>query len=418
MITVSISAEKHFWPILLNLDLNLSVVNHEYSQEYAALFNNAAIGIIIVDGKGKILLTNEFALKQFDYNPGELLGKEIEILIPSRYKERHINHRNNYYHSNPHSRPMGSGMDLFAVKKSGKEFPVEVSLSTYHTDEGQFAIAFVSDISIRKQSENELVKLNAELEEKVNERTQSLTEALEKEKELNELKSRFVSMASHEFRTPLSTILSSAYLVTKYVETEEQPKRDKHIQRIVSSVNTLNDILNDFLSVGKIEEGKIQLRFSETNIEELITIISNELRTILKPNQQIFYKNSGKKSFMVDPTLLKHIVMNLVSNAIKFSPENSPIHINTVISDTDFTLSVKDSGLGISKEDQHHLFERFFRGTNVTNIQGTGLGLHIVAKYAELMNGKVTCKSELDEGTEFIINFKAKKDIDEDRVTY
>jgi PAS domain S-box-containing protein len=388
------------------------------SQQFEALFNNAAIGIITVDAAGEIVLLNQFALKQFGYQEGELRGKKIEVLIPKRYRERHVDHRTSYHTTTAHSRPMGSGMDLFAIKKDGTEFPVEVSLSVYNTEEGQYAIAFVSDISIRKESENQLVKLNAELEQKVNERTQSLTEALEKEKELNELKSRFVSMASHEFRTPLSTILSSAYLVSKYTSTDDQPKRDKHIQRIISSVNTLNDILNDFLSVGKIEEGRIQLRFSETNVEELISTISSELRTILKPGQQIFYKNEGDKTFMVDPTLLKHIVMNLVSNAIKFSPGEAPIYVHSLITDTEFTLSVKDSGLGISKEDQIHLFERFFRGTNVTNIQGTGLGLHIVGKYAELMNGTVSCNSELDKGTEFIINFKAKKDIDEDRVTY
>jgi PAS domain S-box-containing protein len=391
---------------------------HNTNQQFEALFNNAAIGIITVNAAGEIVLLNQFALKQFGYVEGELKGKKIEVLIPQRYRERHVEHRTSYHTTAPHSRPMGSGMDLFAVKKDGTEFPVEVSLSVYNTEEGQYAIAFVSDISIRKASENALVKLNSELEQKVNERTLSLTEALEKEKELNELKSRFVSMASHEFRTPLSTILSSAYLVSKYPSAEDHPKREKHIQRIVSSVNTLNDILNDFLSVGKIEEGKIQLRFSDTNVEELISTISNELHTILKQGQQIAYKHTGNKTFMVDPTLLKHIVMNLISNAIKFSPENSAIHVQSTINDSELILSVKDSGIGISKEDQNHLFERFFRGANVTNIQGTGLGLHIVGKYAELMNGTVTCNSELEKGTEFIINFKAKADIDEDHLTY
>ncbi|HRO41561.1 MAG TPA: PAS domain-containing sensor histidine kinase [Flavipsychrobacter sp.] len=377
-------------------------------QEFEALFNNAAIGIITVNRAGDIILVNEFALKQFDYLHDEIIGKKIEVLIPSRYKTRHEKHRTEYYGDSPHSRPMGSGMDLFAVKKDGREFPVEVSLSTYKTDEGMFAIAFVSDISIRKQSENELVKLNAELEQKVTERTQSLSEALEKEKELNELKSRFVSMASHEFRTPLSTILSSAYLLAKYHQTEDQPKRDRHIQRIVSSVNTLNDILNDFLSVGKIEEGKIQVRYSELDTEQFIAAIIAELQTIIRPGQEINYSHQGEKHFILDATLLKHIVMNLVSNAIKFSPENTAIEVTTTCMKHQMSLSVKDRGVGISKEDQQHLFERFFRGENVTNIQGTGLGLHIVAKYAELMNGIIEYNSELDNGTEFIITFKEK----------
>ena len=375
------------------------------SQEYEALFNNAAIGIITVDNNGNILLVNEFALKQFEYEKEELLGKKIEVLIPSRYRAQHEANRDDYTQSNPHSRPMGTGMDLYAITKSGKEFPVEVSLSTYETEQGRFAIAFVSDISIRKQSENALVKLNAELEQKVNARTQSLTEALEKEKELNELKSRFVSMASHEFRTPLSTILSSAYLVSKYLLSEDQSKRDKHIQRIVSSVNMLTDILNDFLSVGKIEEGRIQVRFSSFDITELIKGLVSEMQPIAKKGQQILYEHNGDNIVTLDPSLIKHIIMNLLSNAIKFSPENSNITIQTS-NNKDLTLSVKDSGIGISKEDQEHLFERFFRGANAINIQGTGLGLHIVTKYAELMHGKISFNSELNKGTEFIITFQ------------
>jgi len=373
--------------------------------EFKALFNNVAIGIIVTNDNGEIIMINDFALSQFHYEEEELIGKKIEILIPQRYRERHIHHRERYG-TNAHSRPMGVGMDLFAVKKEGTEFPVEVSLSPYSRGTRQFAVVFISDISVRKESEMALLQLNAELEEKVKERTQSLTDALSKEKELNELKSRFVSMASHEFRTPLSTILSSAYLVSKYETTEDQPKREKHIQRIVSSVNMLNDILNDFLSVGKIEEGRMQVRFSDVKIEETIRAQINEMHTILKRGQKIYYTHSGKEQAWLDMTLLKHILMNLVSNAIKFSPESSQIIISTEYADDTLTLSVKDAGVGISKADQEHLFERFFRGSNVTNVQGTGLGLHIVAKYAELMNGEIICKSDINMGTEFIINFK------------
>lgn len=386
-------------------------MNTDKVQEFNALFNNAAIGIIITNQVGEILSINNFGLKQFGYEEKDLEGEKIEILIPQRFRANHIKHRDNYHGKNANSRPMGMGMDLFAVKKDGSEFPVEVSISPYMTVEGQYAIAFISDITIRKQSEQALLDLNAELEQKVNERTQSLSEALEKEKELNELKSRFVSMASHEFRTPLSTVLSSAYLLSKYSQTEEQPKRDKHIQRIVSSVNMLNDILNDFLSVGKIEEGRIQVRFAEVNITTLINELLSELQPIYKKGQRIEYNHSGEEIAMLDVSLLKHIVMNLLSNAIKFSSEDAVIHISTSNPDgSELTLKVKDNGIGISKEDQEHLFERFFRGANVTNIQGTGLGLHIVAKYAELMNGTIKAESELGEGTEFIITFNLKNE--------
>ncbi|MEO7045073.1 MAG: PAS domain-containing sensor histidine kinase [Ferruginibacter sp.] len=246
---------------------------------------------------------------------------------------------------------------------------------------------------------------------------EDLRNALEKEKELSELKSRFVSMASHEFRTPLSTVLSSAYLIDKYTTEADQPKREKHLQRIVSSVSMLTDTLNDFLSVGKIEEGKIPVRLSTFNIKEIIEALASEIKNTLKANQKIQYKHEGNMMVTLDVSLMKHIVMNLVSNASKFSPDLRDVYIKTICKDGCLILSVKDKGIGISKEDQVHLMDRFFRGSNAGNIQGTGLGLHIVAKYAELMQGEVTCKSELEAGTEFIITFKNQTGQYEENIT-
>jgi PAS domain S-box-containing protein len=395
--------------------------NFNQSYRYEALFNHASMGIVVVNSLSLIQSVNPFALKLFGYNIEELLEKPIEVLIPQRYHHKHVDHRNAYT-QNPKSRPMGVGLDLFAVKKNGTEFPVEVSLGNYQANGDKNVIAFISDISIRKKAEAEIVKLNDELETTVEQRTKDLTEtmhqlelskeelskSLVKEKELSELKSRFVSMASHEFRTPLSTVLSSSYLIEKYTGTEDQSKREKHLQRIISSVSMLTDILNDFLSVGKIEEGKIQVRFSHFNIQELIIAIAGEIKNNLKKNQKIKYHHDGDTEVDLDASLLKHIVMNLISNAGKFSDEGAPIEIKTAVEKHAVVLSVKDNGIGISKEDQKHLMERFFRGANAGNIQGTGLGLHIISKYAELMNGTVECKSELEKGTEFIITFNTK----------
>jgi PAS domain S-box-containing protein len=372
---------------------------------FQALFNNAAIGIIMVNASGVIELTNHFAETQFGYTADELKGKKIEALIPQRYKERHEKHRDDFHRYNPHSRPMGMGMSLSGQRKDGSEFPVEVSLSVFKTEEAEYAIAFVSDITVRKQSEDALVKLNSELEQIVLERTRSLEDALEKEKDLGELKSRFVSMASHQFRTPLSTVLSSAYLISQYKESADQAKRDRHIERITSSVNLLNDILNDFLSVGKIEEGHIQVRYTEIPIATWMENVLTELKGIAKPGQELRYAHDGGETVLLDPALFKQIVQNLVANAIKFSPENEPLDIQTSRTANGFSLTVADLGIGISEEDQRQLFQRFFRGTNATNIQGTGLGLHIVAKFAELMSGSVEVKSTLGKGTIFIVSF-------------
>lgn len=374
---------------------------------YEALFNNGAIGIITVNRQGHIVSVNQFALKQFGYTAEEeLIDKEIEVLIPRRFKERHEKYRHNYQAGVAHSRPMGSGMDLFGIKKDNTEFPVEVSLSPYQMSEEQFVIAFINDITIRKESESALIQLNEKLEQKVEERTKSLSEALEKEKDLNELKSRFVSMASHEFRTPLSTIMSSSFIASRYTSTEDQPQRERHHQIIAGCINSLTDTLNDFLLLGKIEEGKMQTRFADLNIPDLINVAIDETRGVLKEGQQLLYEHEGEKEFYTDAALLKHIVMNLVSNAIKFSPVDTEIKVYTKTMTDGLRLSVRDKGIGISKEDQQHLFGRFFRGSNVTNIEGTGLGLHIVAKYTELIHGTIEYNSEINQGTEFIIVLK------------
>jgi PAS domain S-box-containing protein len=403
----------------------LDTVMHknESSNYFEAIFNYAPIGIVIVDITGKITAVNPYALKEFDYCEAELLDMSIDKLIPQRFHEKHTSHHKQYF-DNPRSRPMGSGRDLFAIKKDGTEFPVEISLGYYQEAGAKYVyvMAFISNITIRKKAETEIKKLNDELEATVEQRTRELTAtmhqlehskdvlslSLKNEKELSELKSRFVSMASHEFRTPLSTVLSSAYLIEKYSTTEDQPKRERHLQYIVSSVNMLTDILNDFLSLGKIEEGKIQVRFTELNIQELVTTIAGELQHSLKKQQKIYYMHEGVPLVSLDGSLLKHIIMNLVSNASKFSSQTSAIEIRTTHFENKVTLSVKDYGIGISKADQEHLMERFFRGTNAGTIQGTGLGLHIVSKYAELMNGTVECKSELQKGSEFVINFNNK----------
>ncbi|MBV7529102.1 PAS domain-containing sensor histidine kinase [Chitinophaga sp. sic0106] len=279
------------------------------------------------------------------------------------------------------------------LRRDGTKLPVSLTISAIRNANqitGYVGIAI--DISEKKSAEAEL------------------RQALEKEKELNELKSRFVSLASHEFRTPLSTILSSVYLISQYQTSEDQLKRDKHIQRIVSSVNMLTDILNDFLSVGKIEEGKIQVRNSTFEPGKLIGTVISEMQGLQKASQQVAYTHEGEQEAMLDPGLLKHIVMNLVSNAIKFSPEGSVI---TVRSNSDhrhhLQLYVRDNGIGISEEDRQHLFERFFRGSNVSHIQGTGLGLHIVSRYTEIMGGNIECHSRINEGTEFIVTFPVRE---------
>jgi len=238
-----------------------------------------------------------------------------------------------------------------------------------------------------------------------------LNQALEKEKELNELKSRFVTTASHEFRTPLSTILSSSFLLEKYNDINEPAKRVKHIERIKSAVGDMKSILEDFLSLGKLEEGIVKANKQELNYNEFLDEVSNvvaDLKLMLKQGQKINLVHSGTSNVNLDKQLFRHILTNLIQNAIKFSSENGIIEINYETSNAGLHFTVKDNGIGISEEDQEHLFQRFFRAKNAVNIQGTGLGLHIVLKYLELMNGTVKLKSALNEGSVFTVHIPKK----------
>ena len=405
----------------------------EEQEKFKTVFQNASLGILVIDKNGNITMANDFLLTQFGYaNAGELIGKKIEMLIPTRYHKKHISDRNKFA-THPSTRPMGTGRDLFGRRKDGTEIPLEISLSSYSNEDGNFSIAFISDISVRVEVQNQLIEqrqelavmnkkmesLNEELEKKVEERTSKLKQtlqkleaskdelakALSKEKDLGDLKSAFVSMASHEFRTPLSTILSSASLLAKYKLTEEQSKRDKHVQRIKSSVINLNNILNEFLSLGKIEDGKIKAHFAVFDVKEFILQQCNEMTVIFKPGQIIDYSHHGKTLVTLDENLFKNVLINLLSNAAKFSDENKPIYINVTVDEKTMFFQIRDEGIGISKKDQEHLFEIFFRGNNALNIPGTGLGLHIVAKYIEMMNGKIELKSELGLGTEINLTF-------------
>lgn len=397
--------------------------------QFEALFNFATIGIVVTNNEGQIINFNKHAETQFGYTKNEILGKSVDVLLPASAHARHIKYRENYYH-HPEPRIMGHGRDLFAVSKEGRTFPVEVSLSHFTLKNAIYVIAFVIDITVRKMHEAkameqrhalqnvtaEIRSLNQEQEQKVEDRTKMLREALseleqskeelnlafENEKELSELKSRFAIMASHEFRTPLTTILSSAYLLRKYDQLHPDAKVQKHISRIEDAVDGMKTILEDFLSLGKLEEGLVQTNIESVSplvVETIVNGILEEQKAISRTSQYIHFTNLVDKDVQIDKNLIKNTFINLLSNAVKFSGENGNISVTTAVIDKQFMISVEDYGIGISDEDQQHLFERFFRAKNAVNIQGTGLGLHIVSKYLELMNGRINIKSRLNEGT-------------------
>jgi len=389
-----------------------------------ALFKHATEGIVVVNKQGIIVMLNPKALELFGYHDKELAGKSIEMLIPQRHGRTHVQDRNAYFEA-PKARGMGSSLDLYASRKDGSEFPVEVSLSPFNTSEGEFVVSFVIDITDRKRNENiikeanhEIQKLNAELELRVNQRTQELAtaiqkveqsqaevmRALKKERELNNMKSQFVTIASHEFRTPLATILSSASLIGRYAKTEEEDKRQKHVQRIKSGVTNLTEILNDFLSIGKLEEGRIHLVPVSVDLQIFTQGLIEEIRGLCKDDQHIAFSYEKESETWIDTQLLRNILFNLLSNAIKYSEAGTLISLKMRSDDKIISIEIKDQGIGIPERDHGHIFERFFRAHNAGTAQGTGLGLNIVQNYVALMKGNISFSSDLGKGTTFYVD--------------
>lgn len=412
-----------------------------HTNTYQSIFYSCVEGILLVS-KGKITLANPQCHDLFGYKPEELIGMSIEELMPKEVRTKHKINRKNY-DQQPRPRQMGVGRDLIALRKDGSTFPVEISLNVAQVNHEDVTIAHVIDISTRKEAElglkrseeqlliyaaeleqrvkdrtkklnvaiEELQKSNADLELQIKERIKAENEAriaLEKEKELNELKTRFVSMASHEFRTPLSAVLSSVSLIKKYITDENKEKKLKHINRIKSSVGELTGILNDFLSMDRLDAGKLSATGRQILICDFLHEIADEMRELMKKDQVLDLKCATPEvDFYTDPQILKQILVNLLSNAIKYSSEGGKVIVDVEKRVDRLLIKVIDNGIGIPEADQKHLFDKFYRAHNASHIQGTGLGLNIVQKYLELIDGTITFESIEGVGATFILNLKS-----------
>jgi PAS domain S-box-containing protein len=401
-----------------------------------AIIGNAVDGIIIIDHRGQIQMTNEATSQLFGYQAEEMLGQNISMLMPEPHRSAHDGYLQNYM-ATGEGQIIGVGREVQGKRKNGELFPFRLGVSRIETEVGLLFTGVIHDLTEEHKAKEEIINLNRELEQKVEERTEKLTEvvnkllqsnlkleeqikerraaeealrqneeelrqALEREKELSELKSRFVSMASHEFRTPLTTIASSSELVKLYTDTTQQPKREKHLRRIQSAVTNLTGILGDFLSLSKLEEGKISNVPSPVSLPELLEESVDDVHVLLKKEQSVVRDFEGLgEEVMIDKKILKNIMLNLLSNAIKYSDAGSTVWLTARLEQGTLKVKVRDEGIGIPESDQKHLFSRFFRADNAVNIQGTGLGLNIVHRYLELLGGSIGFESVEGKGTTF-----------------
>lgn len=326
----------------------------------------------------------EFARSGIDRK--KVIGLNYISLLPKDYSEKVKAELDRVFEGLPRT---------FDIETRGNSY-IMSAVPLYDEQEGVNRILLVEkNVTEQKQAEQDMVA------------------ALKKERELNEMKSRFVSMASHEFRTPLATVLSSINLVSRHAENGNQEAIEKHVGRIRNSVRNLTSILNDFLSLEKLEQGKVQFRPEDFDMCDLAASVADEMSGMTKEGQTIRLDCckglcSGRMVFGLDPQLIRNVLFNLLSNALKYSQENTEVVFSVDIAES-LVLQVKDQGMGIPESEQQHLFERFFRAKNATNIQGTGLGLNIVKKHVELMGGAIDFVSKLNEGTTFIITLPTTK---------
>lgn len=391
-----------------------------------AIIENAIDGIVIIGERGQIKLINPSACKIFGYTSDELIGKRVEVLM-TRADQQHHQHYIDKHHETGQGKIIGLSREVAGVKKSGEVFPLRLAVSEMIQGEEKLFAGIMHDLTPEKEAERYLQTYAAELEATVRERTSALEEmvtrlrearnkadvALKKEKEINQLKTRFVSMASHEFRSPLSSIQLSASLIGHYYDRMDKPKVLNHVQKIKMSVSDLTNTLSDFLSVEKIESGKVEPVYKEFDLLQLISIITEEMRLLARPGQTIIYNHTGSQTLCrLDESLLKHCIVNLLTNAIKYSPDDGLIELTSAIQHDNCIIMVKDNGIGIPAEDQKNLFKPFFRANNAHDIPGTGLGLNIVQRYLNLMGGTISFKSDNDSNTIFSISIPLKNAVD------
>ncbi|MET4081965.1 two-component system sensor kinase FixL [Pedobacter sp. UYP30] len=397
-----------------------------------AIIENAIDGLITMDERGIIETINPSACKLFHYSADEIIGQNISTLMPQPdrafFESYLFHHRKDGYLNG-----FGMPRELVGIAKNGRQFPLRLGFSQVKYSGRIIYAGFIHDLTREKDAEGKLQDHTALFEEQIEERTRSLRTnvstlqksqdelnlSLDKEKELHQLKSRFVSIASHEFRTPLSMVQLSASLIDSYSETMDRINIKKHVVKIKEAVLNITAILNDFLSLEKLDLGMVKPDISTFNLYEMASELAQEMQIALKGNQKIIFKHRGSdKMVNLDQNLLKNCIVILIDNAIKYSGSDSQIYFYTKVNEKNCTIRICDNGMGIPESDHKHLFQAFFRAHNTGKISGNGLGLSILSRYTGLMNGTVNFSSKINKGTLFTLTFPLNKNHEQKNTDY
>ena len=356
----------------------IDITERKKSEErFRLVVESAPNAMLLVNSDGKIMLVNSQTEKLFQYSREELIEKGIEILIPKRFTEKHPGFRNMFF-AKPETRSMGAGRELFASRKDGTEFPVEIGLNPIEFTDGNMVLASIIDITERKMQES------------------------------NRLKSDFLANMSHELRTPMNAIIGFSELLIDKKVGELSEKQLEYIKDIHASGSHLLHLINDILDISKIESGKIELQLESFNIYKAIEEVIKVVKPLAdKKHISIELRSSIVISFIcLDRNRFLQILYNLLSNAIKFNTIEGSIYVEVSVQEKEcFLLKIRDTGIGIAKQDLHKLFIPFVQldaGTTRRH-EGTGLGLALTKKIVEAQQGEISIESTPGQGTTFFI---------------